>query len=146
MMVECLSFRSSQGATLDPGTCRQSLVILNNFWTAKTSSSRALNAPHHDEMAQITDISIKDADGVIIVHSITSKKSFNNSERSQEKMKDLVSDETAKLALCGNKCDIPDWPFEKASHKAERLPESGECCFSKLPRKRESTLTSRSRR
>jgi GTPase SAR1 family protein len=59
-------------------------------------------------MQGITDIGIKDADAHMIVYSVTSQVSFNESEKYREKVKNLAGEKGEHICLCGNKCDAPD--------------------------------------
>jgi GTPase SAR1 family protein len=53
-------------------------------------------------------IAIKDADAHLIVYSVTSQVSFNETEKYREKVKNLCGEKGEHICLCGNKCDAPD--------------------------------------
>jgi small GTP-binding protein len=69
---------------------------------------KVIDTAGQDEMQGITDIGIKDADAHMIVYSVTSQVSFNESEKYREKVKNLAGEKGEHICLCGNKCDAPD--------------------------------------
>jgi small GTP-binding protein len=69
---------------------------------------KIIDTAGQDEMEGITDIGIKDADAHVIVYSITSQVSFNETERYRTKVKNLAGEKGEHLVICGNKCDAPD--------------------------------------
>jgi small GTP-binding protein len=69
---------------------------------------KIIDTAGQDEMDGITDIGIKDADAHMIVYSVTSQVSFNETERYRTKVQNLAGEKGQHLVLCGNKCDCPD--------------------------------------
>jgi small GTP-binding protein len=67
---------------------------------------KVIDTAGQDEMQGITDIGIKDADGHVIVYSVTSQVSFKEADKYREMVKNLANGE--HIVLCGNKCDAPD--------------------------------------
>lgn len=60
-----------------------------------------------EEMAQITDMAVKEADAYIIVYSIKSVISFHDTEKYYNKCK-LIHGDSLKVVLIGNMCDVSD--------------------------------------
>lgn len=60
-----------------------------------------------EEMAQITDMAIKEAQAFVIVYSVKSVVSFQETEKYYSKVKQICGD-SAKMVLIGNMCDVDE--------------------------------------
>jgi small GTP-binding protein len=69
---------------------------------------RVIATAGQDEMQGITDIGIKDADAHMILYSVRSQVSFNESQKYREKINGLCGEKGEHIVLCGTMCEAPD--------------------------------------
>ena len=72
----------------------------------KSYNLKIIDTAGQAEMSGITDIAIKDAEGFIIVYSVTSDVTFSECEKIYQKVKQFAGASADRLVLCGNKCDL----------------------------------------
>ncbi|EAY09955.1 small GTP-binding protein, putative [Trichomonas vaginalis G3] len=72
---------------------------------SKSYTLNIIDTAGQEEMGPITDIAIKEAQAFIIVYSVKSMISFQETEKFYNKIKTLNN--TPKIVLCGNMCDVP---------------------------------------
>ena len=80
------------------------------------------------EMSGITDIAIKDAEGFIIVYSVTSEVTFTECQKIYEKVQQFSGQSAGKVVLCGNKCDLAG-DRVVARNQGEELAKQWKCPF-----------------
>jgi small GTP-binding protein len=88
---------------------------------------KIIDTAGQDEMQGITDIGIKDAQVCVIVYSVTSQVSFNEAEKYRNKVVQFAGGKPVRIALAGNKCDLPDRSVTKAA--GEELARKWGCEF-----------------
>lgn len=80
-----------------------------------------------EEMSPITDIAIKEAQAFVIVYSVKSTISFQETEKYYNKVKQI--NQSPKIVLCGNMCDVS--PEDRAVNQSQgyTLAEKWGCKF-----------------
>ena len=72
----------------------------------KSYNLKIVDTAGQAEMSGITDIAIKDAEGFIIVYSVTSDVTFSECEKIYAKVRQFAGESAERIVLCGNKCDL----------------------------------------
>ena len=92
-----------------------------------------------EEMQQITDMAIKDAQAFVIVYSIKSVVSFQETEKYYNKVKQATAN--PKIVLCGNMCDVSGEERGITIAQGTALAEKWDCPFFETSAKDDINVT-----
>ena len=110
-------------------------LIVNN----QTYNLTIIDTAGQEEMQQITDMAIKEAQAYVIVYSVKSIVSFQETEKYYNKVCQLC--QTPKIVLCGNMCDVPQDERSVSKEQGQEQAQKWGCPFFETSAKDDINVT-----
>ena len=105
----------------------------------QTYNLTIIDTAGQEEMQQITDMAIKDAQAFVIVYSVKSVVSFQETEKYYNKVKQAMPN--PKIVLCGNMCDVSSDERGVTPSQGIALAEKWDCPFFETSAKDDINVT-----
>ena len=105
----------------------------------QTYNLTIIDTAGQEEMQQITDMAIKEAQAYVIVYSVKSYVSFQETEKYYNKVCQLC--QNPKVVLCGNMCDVSGDERGVTTSQGSGLAEKWGCPFFETSAKDDINVT-----